>query len=109
MSIIEELFLLSFVLCCSFAVVVAQIIQLARLLRSRAWRLIAAGILVIGLRQLWNLIRLPAAILTAKAKGAMPESLTLENWLAIGAAFLAVGLLIAGFDSLRRDLRKIGI
>lgn len=109
MSIIEELIVIAFLLVCAFGVVVAQIIQLSRLFRTAAWTLIAAGILVIGLRQLWNLVRLPAAILRAQAQGVMPESLSWEQWIVIGTAFLAVGLLIAGFDKLRRDLRKIGI
>lgn len=109
MSIIEQLIFISFLLVCGFGVVVAQSIALGRIFRTRAWWLLASAMLLIGLRQVWGLLRLPAAILKAQRAGIMPERLSLEQWVTIGAGFLAIGLLIMALDTLRRDLRRIGI
>lgn len=106
---IEQLLFLSFGLTVMFAVVVAQLIQLSRLLKSSAWYLLASGVAVIGLLRLWSLLKLPSAMLRAQAQGVMPEHLTLDNWISIGGGFLATALLIAGFDTLRRHLRRIGV
>jgi hypothetical protein len=42
-------------------------------------------------------------------RGALPESLNWEQKILIAVAFLGVGLLITGFDILRRHYRDIGI
>lgn len=109
MSIIEELLTIAFLLVCAWGVVVAQVIALGRIFKTRAWTFLMVGVLVIGLRQVWGFVRLPAGILKAQAQGVMPENLTAEQYITIAAAFIAIGFLIAGFDKLRRDLRKIGI
>lgn len=109
MSIIEELLTIAFLLVCAWGVVVAQVAALSRIFKTRAWTFLAIGVIVIGGRQVWGLVRLPAAILKAQTQGVLPERLTSEQYITITAAFVAIGLLIAGFDRLRRDLRKIGI
>ena len=109
MSTIEILLVITLALVCGFGIVVAQAIQLSRLFHTRAWYLLAAGLSLIGLRQIWGLIRLPGAILKAQAQGVLPEHLSTEQWVVIAAAFVAIGLLIAGFDKLRRDLARIGL
>lgn len=109
MSIIEELLVIAFLLTCAWGVVVAQTFALSRVFKTRAWILLALGVAGIGLRQIWGFVRLPAAILKAQTQGVMPDSLTNEQWITSAVAFIAIGLLIAGFDRLRRDLRKIGV
>lgn len=109
MSVIEQLLVVAFLLVCAWGVVVAQVIALSRVLKTRAWVFVAVGVLVIGMRQVWGFVRLPTMILKAQARGTMPESLTVEQYITIAAAFVAIGFLITGFDKLRRDLRKIGV
>lgn len=109
MSIIEELLMIAFLLVCAWGVVVAQVIALSRLFKTRAWTFLMLGVLVIGLRQVWGFLRLPAAVLKAQTQGVLPENLTTEQYITIAAAFVAIGFLIAGFDKLRRDLRRIGV
>lgn len=109
MDIIEKLILISFALALSFSVVVGQIVAISRIHKTLPWTLLAAGMFVIGARQIWNLVKLPIALEQAKLKGTLPESLNWEQTIMITSAFVGVGLLIAGFDMLRRHYRKIGI
>lgn len=109
MDIIGQLILLTFLLAVSFCVVVGQAIAISRIHKTVPWRLLAAGLAVIGGRQIWGLIKLPIALERAKLQGVLPESLTLEQKILTAAAFLAIGLLIAGFDILRRHYRNLGI
>jgi hypothetical protein len=109
MDIIEQLILISFALAVLFSVVVFQTIAISRLHKTLPWTLLAAAFVVIGGRMVWGLIRLPIALEQARARGTLPESLTWEQVINIGLAFLGVGLWIAGFDVLRRHYRKIGI
>ena len=106
-DITTQLLFLAFALVTSFGVVVAQAIALRRVLRSWAWTWLAAGFSVIGLRQLWGLITLPAAILKAKQQVVLPPQLSFMQWMLIALAFLATGLFILGLDRLRRDLRNL--
>lgn len=109
MDISEQVLLLAFALTVCYGVIVAQAIALWRVLRSWAWVLLASAFLVLGFRQVFGYIRLPAVILQAQKQGVMPESLSGEQWLQVGLAFLGLGLIILGLDRLRRDLRVIGI
>lgn len=109
MDIIEKLMLIAFTLALSFCIVVGQIIAISRIHKTLPWTLLAAGMFVIGARQIWNLVKLPIALEQARAKGVLPESLNWEQTLLILSAYVGVGLLIAGFDILRRHYRKIGI
>lgn len=109
MDIIEKLMLISFGLAVAFLVVVFQIVAISRLHKTLPWTLLAAGMTVIGGRLVWNLLKLPVALEQAKLKGVLPESLNWEQTIMIALAFVGVGLLIAGFDLLRRHYRKIGI
>ena len=109
MSLIDQYLLISFVFTVLYGVIIAQAIALSRLLRSAAWWLIAGGFVLTGARLLWGLLRLPSAIVKAQAKGQIPDSLSTEQYLLIAVAFVTTGLWIAGFDKLRRDLRKIGL
>ena len=109
MDIIEKLMLISFALALSFCVVVGQIIAISRIHKTLPWTLLAAGMTVIGGRQIWNLVKLPIALEQAKLAGMLPENLNWEQTLTIASAFVGVGLLIAGFDILRRHYRNIGI
>lgn len=109
MDIIEQLMLIAFALSLLFCIVVGQMIAISRIHKTLPWALLAAGMTVIGGRQIWNLVKLPIALQQAQAKGVLPERLNLEQKLLILSAFVGVGLLIAGFDILRRHYRKIGI
>ena len=109
MELIDQYLLIAFVFTVLYGVIVAQAIQLSRLLRSAAWWLLAGGFICAGGRLLWNLLRLPAAIVKAQGRGQMPDTLTTEQYILIGAAFIALCLWIAGFDRLRRDLKKVGV
>lgn len=109
MEITEKLILIAFMLAVSFSVVVGQIIAISRIHRTAPWTLIAAGMTVLAGRIVYGLVRLPVQIQQAKIRGTLPESLSWEQVILIGTAFLAVGLLIAGFDLLRRHYRNIGI
>lgn len=109
MSIIQQLIVILLVVVILYVVIVFQSIALARLLRSKGWALFGSGLLVLGARQIWGFIKLPTAILEAQAKGYMPENLTAEQWILTGALIAALGLVIAGFDKLRRDFRKLGL
>lgn len=109
MDTISQLLLLSFVFAVGYVVIVFQVVALSRLYQSTAWKILAAGFILAGSMQIWRLIRFPVTMMKARAQGIIPEQLSLEQWINIGIAFLTVGLLILGFDKLRRDLRKIGI
>lgn len=109
MDIISQLIAVSFLLALSFCIVVGQAIAISRIHKTLPWTLLAAGLAVIGGRQIWVLIKLPIALEQAKLRGALPESLNWEQKILIAVAFLGVGLLIAGFDILRRHYRNIGI
>ena len=109
MGIIEQLLLLSFAFAVGYVVIVFQVVALSRLYQSTAWAVIAAGFIGAGLLQVWRLIRLPLAMIQAQARGTLPEHLNAEQWISIGSGFLVVGILIVGFDRLRRDLGKLGI
>lgn len=109
MNLIDQYLLISFLFTVLYGVVVAQAIALYRVLKSSAWMFLASGFVIAGLRLLWGLVRLPSAILKAQGKGQIPDSLTTEQYILIGGAFIALGLWIAGFDRLRRDLRKVGV
>lgn len=104
---IEVILALGFILTVGYAVMVAQIVALARLLRSQAWILIAAGFVSAGVRMVWGFIQRPSAMIRAVANGNMPEQLTAEQWIVFASTFLTIGLLIAGFDRLRRDFDKL--
>lgn len=109
MDIISQLLLLSFAFAVGYVVIVFQVVALSRLYHSVGWGILAAAFVCAGGMQVWRLIRFPLTMIQAQARGNLPESLSLEQWINIGVAFLVVGLLITGFDKLRRDLRKIGI
>lgn len=109
MNIVSLLIFLTFMLALLFCVVIGQAIAISRIHRTLPWTLLASGLAIIGARQIWGLIKLPMALEEAKLRGVLPESLTLEQWILTLLAFLAVSLLIAGFDMLRRHYRNIGI
>lgn len=109
MGIIEQLLLLSFLFAIGYVVIMFQVIALSRLYRSQAWKILAAGFILAGAMQVWRLIRLPITMMQAQARGTLPDQLTWEQWFNVGMGFAIVGVLIIGFDKLRRDLRKIGI
>lgn len=109
MDIIEQLMWISFALALSFCIVVGQMIAISRIHKTLPWTLLAAGMTVLGGRQIWNVVKLPIALEQAKLKGVLPESLNWEQTITIASAFVGVGLLIAGLDTLRRHYRKIGI
>lgn len=109
MDTISQLLLLSFAFAVGYVVIVFQVVALSRLYHSVGWGIIAAGFIGAGGMQVWRLIRFPVTMIQAQVRGNLPERLSTEQWINIGMAFLIVGLLIVGFDKLRRDLRKIGI
>lgn len=109
MEIIEQLLLLSFVFAVGYVVIVFQVVALSRLYQSTAWRVLASGFILAGGMQVWRLIRFPITMMQARASGSLPDRLSLEQWINVAIGFVVVGLLIIGFDKLRRDLRKIGI
>ena len=108
--IIEQLQIISFAIAIAFAAVVAQVVVLSRKLRSWAWWAIAAAFVILGIRQVWAFVSLPTAIMKARERGiAIPDHLTVEQKISIATIFVVIGLLIFGFDRLRRDLRHIGV
>lgn len=109
MGIIEQLLALSFLFAVGYVVIVFQVVALSRLYQSTAWKILAAAFTGAGMLQVWRLIRFPVTMLQAQARGAIPEQLSLEQWFNVAASFTIVGLLILGFDRLRRDLRNIGL
>lgn len=106
---IELILGLGFLLTVGYGVMIAQIVVLARLLRSWAWIFIAIGFVIAGMRTIWGFIQRPAILIRAAASGNIPEGFTLEQWILLGTTFLSIGFLIAGFDRLRQDLRHIGL
>lgn len=109
MDIISQLLLLSFLFAMGYVVIVFQVIALSRLYQSAAWRLLAIGFVAAGGMQVWRLIRFPLTMVQARVQGTLPEQLTWEQWINVTVGFAIVAILIAGFDKLRRDLRRIGI
>lgn len=109
MDIISQLLLLSFAFAVGYVVIVFQVVALSRLYHSTGWGILAAAFTGAGGMQVWRLIRFPLTMMQARARGTLPDQLSIEQWINVGIAFLIVGLLIIGFDKLRRDLRKIGI
>lgn len=109
MDIVSQLLLLSFAFAVGYVVIVFQVVALSRLYQSAAWRILAGGFTLAGAMQVWRLIRFPLTMMQARVRGTIPEQLSTEQWINVGISFLIVGLLIVGFDKLRRDLRKIGI
>lgn len=109
MGIIEQLLLLSFIFAVGYVVIVFQVVALSRLYQSTAWKILAIGFTLAGAMQVWRLIRFPVTMMQARARGSLPDRLSLEQWINVAVGFVVVGLLIIGFDKLRRDLRKIGI
>src|SRR5687767_14014394 len=101
--------LISFALMAFFLVVIFQTIAISRIHKTLPWTLLAAGFVVIGARMVYGLVRLPVTLEQAKMRGTLPESLSWEQTIMIAAAFLGVGLWIAGFDILRRHYRNIGV
>ena len=101
---IEVILGLGFILTVGYVVLVAQIISLARMLRSWAWTLIAAGFVIAGLRAIWGFIQRPGVMIRAIANGNVPQGLSTEQWILLFMGFLSLGLVIAGFDRLRRDV-----
>ena len=114
MDIIGQLFILSFVFTVGYAVLVAQTIALNRVFKrvaghySPAWAMFAAAFIITGSLRVWSMLRLPIAIMRAKVQGALPESLTFEQWLTVSGAFVVMVLLIVAFDRHRRDLHALG-
>ena len=115
MDIVTELLVLSLVMIGLCGVIVAQSFAVARLIKSWSWVLIASAFAVLEARQIWRFVRLPATILRAQTfvnkagENAMPARLSIEEWVNIGAGLLFLVLIIAYFDRMRRDLRKLGI
>lgn len=109
MDIISQLLLLSFAFAVCYVVIVFQVVALSRLYHSVGWGILAAAFIGAGGMQVWRLIRFPLTMMQARVQGSIPEQLSTEQWINVGMAFAVVGLLIIGFDKLRRDLRKIGI
>ena len=83
--------------------------RLSRIFRSTAWTFLAAGFGFLGLRQVWAITRMPAALRRAVARGVLIENIAAEQWILVALAFLAAGCLIVGMDRLRSDLRRIGV
>ncbi|HWT01174.1 MAG TPA: hypothetical protein VN256_13075 [Pyrinomonadaceae bacterium] len=109
MGISEQVLLLAFALTSCYLVIVMQAVALRHILKSSAWTLLALAFIVGGARQVIGYIRLPAAIMKAQQEGVMPESLSVEQWIQVGATFLMLGLIIWGLNLLRKDLRSVGI
>lgn len=106
---IELILLLGILLTVGFAIIVAQIVALARIFKSRAWVFVAGGFVVLAARTLWSFLKLPAAVIKAIGDQRMPENLTLEQWIMTGTVFVMIALFIAGFDTLRQNLRAVGV
>jgi hypothetical protein len=105
--VIEFLLLLGFILAALYGIMATQAVALRRTLPSSAWTLLALGVLVGGLRALWQFVQLPAALIRAIGAGAMPERIALLQWIPIALAFAGALLIIAGLTRLRRDLRML--
>lgn len=104
---IELLLGLTVLIVVGYGVIIVQMITLARLFRSRAWVLLAGGFVVTGARIGWGFIRLPARLIRNVER--IPDALSIEQWILIVAAFVAIVLFILGLNVLRRNLRAIGI
>lgn len=86
-----------------------QIVALARIYHSGAWLVGAVAFILLGSKQIKNLLRLPAAIMDAQAKGVMINHLSLEQWIDVIWSYAAIAAFIWFLDWLRRDLKKIGV
>jgi hypothetical protein len=106
---IEMLQILGLVSAAFCVTVLFQAFRLIRILRSTGWVLLLTGFMVFGGLRIWQYIRLPSAMIRAIGAGAMPERLTLEQWVGIIASLGFFALIVAGLDFLRRDLEHIGV
>lgn len=109
MSIVTILILLLLGLTVGYAVVMFQIVTLARLHRSTAWWVGAGTFVLSAGKAVKGLVRLPAAIIEAQMKGYMVTRLTGEQWLDVVWSYLIIAGLVWFFDRLRRDLKKLGV
>lgn len=114
MNLASQLLLLSFAFAVGYGVLVAQVVALNRVFRkisgyySPAWLLFGAGFALAGALRLWQLLRLPVAVMQAKVDGTLPQSFTLEQWAQIAGSALVILLIALAFDRHRRDLLKLG-
>ena len=105
--VVEQLLAIVLIYTVEMLALVVIIAILGSYLKSRAWVCIVSGFVLIGGLRLYGLFKLPAAIMRAQMQGAMPESLNAEIWSTTILALIALGLLIVGFDILRRDMLRM--
>lgn len=80
----------------------------AWVMRTWAWWILGGSFAVWGLWRVSAFMRLPSAIMEAQAKGTMPTSLTIMQWVdVVGIPLLFLIGLIVGFGKLRYDLSDI--
>lgn len=108
MSIVETLIALTLLYTVLILVMVGLVLSLTWVFKTWAWYALAAGLVVIGGIRIAGLLRLPAAIIEAQARGVMVTSLSTEQWLMTILTFVGVALMVIGFGKLRGDLRRIG-
>lgn len=109
MNIVTLLMLVVLGLGIAFAVVMFQVIILARIYRSWAWWVGAGTFVLLASRQIYGLVTLPSSLVQAQMKGTMIERLTWDQWLLVLWAYAIVAGFIWFFDWLRRDLKKLGV
>ena len=109
MNIVTVLIVILLGLAVMFTAIVFQIVQLARIYQVTSWWIGAIAFILLGARQVYGLVRLPAAIMDAQLKGVMIERLTTEQWFTVVWAYAIAATFILWLDWLRRDLAKLGI
>jgi len=92
-----------------YGLTIVQSILLWRFYRSYSWLIGAVTFLLLGARQVWALLQLPAAIIQAQMQGTMITHLTAQQWIGVVWAYVIGMGFIAFLDRQRRDLKKLGV
>ena len=90
-----------------FVVIVFQMVALARIYRSWSWWVGAGTFLLLGVKQQYALVKLPAVIVQAQLKGVMIESMTTEQWVNVAWSYAVTAGFIWWLDWMRRDFEKV--
>lgn len=90
-----------------YVFLVGQVLTTRKRLKSTAWNLLALAFIFGSLRQIWTVLALLETLKRERNLGLQVP--TSNQWISVILAVFLVSLSVAGFEKLRRDLRKIGV
>jgi hypothetical protein len=109
MDIFQVLVLVTIAYLVLYGVILVQNFGLYRMVGSTSYLIVSLGWLGLALVQVWRILRIPIYLLREQARGGIPESLTIEQWLTLGLPAIPLLIFIVGLDKRRRDFDATGL